>query len=111
MTRRAAPVKPSPICDLDRLQRGVVEAWKSFDVATVNGNAVRCRVMQDVTAPWHVHDASDELFFVLTGTVHLDTEQCTRALAPGQLFVVPAGTRHRARVAGRATLLVVDAIS
>jgi quercetin dioxygenase-like cupin family protein len=98
------------VCDLDQLQRGVVAAWQSVDVATINGNAVRSRVMQDVTAPWHVHAASDKLFLVMTGTLHLDTEQGTHALGPGQLFVMPAGTRHRARVAGRATLLIVDGL-
>jgi hypothetical protein len=27
--------------DLDGLQTGVTDVWKSFDAATVNGNAVR----------------------------------------------------------------------
>jgi hypothetical protein len=47
---------------------------ESFDVATVNGNAVRCGVVRDLTANRHVHDSS-ELFFVTSGTVHLDTER------------------------------------
>jgi mannose-6-phosphate isomerase-like protein (cupin superfamily) len=103
-------MEPSVVCDVDRLQRDVTDAWKSVDVATVNGNSVRFRVMQDVTAKWHVHDGSDELFYVVSGTVHLDTEHGTHSLAAGQLFVVTAGTRHRARVEGRATLVVVDNI-
>jgi mannose-6-phosphate isomerase-like protein (cupin superfamily) len=103
-------MQPSLIHDLDRLQHGVADAWKSFDVATVNGNAVRCRIMQDATANWHVHDDSDELFYVISGAASLDTEHGTHPLAAGQLLVVPAGTRHRARVKGRATLLIVDNI-
>jgi mannose-6-phosphate isomerase-like protein (cupin superfamily) len=97
-------------CDLTALHDGVAAAWKSIDVASVNGNTVHCRVMQDVAADWHVHERSDELFYVLSGTVNLDTEQATHAIRAGALFVVPAGTRHRARVVGRATLLVVDRI-
>jgi mannose-6-phosphate isomerase-like protein (cupin superfamily) len=100
----------SSVFDLDDLQRNVTDAWKSFDLATVNGNAVRLRVMEDVTAHWHTHESSDELFYVVSGTVTLDTEHGTREIRAGQLFVVAAGTQHRARVAGRATLLVVDAI-
>jgi hypothetical protein len=34
----------------------------------------------------------------------------TQKLEAGQLFVVPSGIRHRARVEGRATLLVIDDI-
>jgi mannose-6-phosphate isomerase-like protein (cupin superfamily) len=98
------------IADLTRLHDGVTAAWMSVDVATVNGNAVRLRVMQDVTAPWHAHDRSDELFLVMSGSLVLDTEHGSHEIQPGQLFVVPAGTRHRARVIGRATVLVVDRI-
>jgi mannose-6-phosphate isomerase-like protein (cupin superfamily) len=100
---------PQP-CNLGRLHIGVTEAWKSFDVATVNGNAVRFRVMEDRTADWHVHEQSDELFYVVSGSVLMDTEQGTREIRSGELFVVPSGLRHHARVEGRATLLVVDNI-
>jgi mannose-6-phosphate isomerase-like protein (cupin superfamily) len=95
-------------CDLDSLQIGVADAWKSFDVATVNGNSVRFRVMENMTANWHVHEHSDELFYVVSGTVLMDMEHGVREIRPGQLLVVPAGTRHRARVEGRASILVVD---
>src|SRR5450631_2061397 len=104
------PPLPQP-SDLDEMQTGVTDAWKSFDVATVNRNAVRFRVMENKTANWHLHESSDELFYVVSGTVFMDTESGTREIHPGQLFVVPAGTRHRARVKGRATLLVIDNIA
>src|SRR2546430_10077957 len=96
--------------DLDGLQADVVDAWKSFDVATVNDNAVRFRVMENRVANWHVHDDSDELFYVVSGTLTMDTDEGAREIRAGQLFVVPMGTRHRARVEGRATMIVVDKI-
>jgi mannose-6-phosphate isomerase-like protein (cupin superfamily) len=99
--------QPLP-CDLDKLQAGVADAWKSFDIATVNGNAVRLRVMEHRTASWHVHDDSDELFYVISGTNFMDTEHGVNEINAGQLFVVPKGTRHRARVEARATMIVVD---
>jgi mannose-6-phosphate isomerase-like protein (cupin superfamily) len=101
---------PSTVVDLQSLQRDVTEAWKSLDLASVNGNAVRLRVMQGTTANWHVHETSDELFYVISGTFYMDTEHGTKLIEAGQLFVVPAGTRHRGRVEGRATLLVIDSI-
>jgi mannose-6-phosphate isomerase-like protein (cupin superfamily) len=96
--------------EMRNLQTGVADVWKSFDVATVNENAVRFRVMENTTANWHVHEHSDELFYVVSGIVLMDTELGVRKIQSRQLFVVPAGTRHRARVEGRATLLVVDNI-
>ena len=100
--------KLSAISDIASLEQGITDAWKSIDVATVNGNTVRFRVMESVTANWHRHVHSDELFYVLSGTVHMDTEHGTREIRSGQLFVVPAGTVHRARVTDRATMLVID---
>ena len=100
----------APVRDLDSLQLDVADAWKSFDVATVNGNAVRFRLMRDVTAKWHVHESSDELFYVISGTVYIEIGHDTRENRSGQLFVVPAGTQHRARVEGRATMLIVHEI-
>ncbi len=88
-------MQPSLINDLDRLQHGVADAWKSIDVATVNGNAVRCRIMQDATANWRVHDDSDEPFYVISGAASLDTEHGTHPLAAGQLLVVPGNAPSR----------------
>ena len=85
-------------------------AWQSVDVATVNGNTVRLRTMKDFTARWHSHVESDELFYVLSGLFHLDTDNRTVDLRAGELFVVPAGARHRGRAEARTTVLVVDCI-
>src|SRR5476649_2693570 len=84
--------------------------WKSVDVAMVNSNTVRCRMMEGVVAPWHVHPESDEMFYVLSGLFCLDTEEGTAEVRAGELLVVPAGTRHRGRADARTALLVVDRI-
>jgi mannose-6-phosphate isomerase-like protein (cupin superfamily) len=99
-----------PVFDTASLQRDAAGPWRSFDLGEVNGNAVRLRVMEDITANWHAHAGSDELFYVMSGTFLMDTEHGTRTIRPGELFVVPAGTRHRGRVEGRATMLVIDGI-
>ena len=101
---------PPLATDFDHLQSGVAQAWKIFDVATVNGNSVRFRVMEGVAAEWHAHANSDELFYVVSGAILMDTESGTSEIQAGQLLVVPAGMRHRARAQARALMLVVDSI-
>ena len=49
------------VSDLNALQAGVRETWKSFDIGAVNQNAVRLRVMANKTAQWHRHETSDEI--------------------------------------------------
>jgi mannose-6-phosphate isomerase-like protein (cupin superfamily) len=85
-----------PVFDTVSLQRDVTGPWRSFDLGEVNGNAARLRVMESMTANWHTHAESDELFYVISGTFHMDTEQGSHEIRSGELFVVPAGTRHRA---------------
>ncbi len=94
--------------DAVALTRGVSAPWKSFDLAKVNGQNVRLRVMEDRVSEWHVHPESDEAFFVLDGTFNLDTESGTRTIGAGQFGMASAGERHRGRVEGRATMLVID---
>ena len=53
------------------------DGWASTDIATVNRNVVRCRTMERIVAPWHVHADSDELFYILSGQLHLDTDEGT----------------------------------
>jgi mannose-6-phosphate isomerase-like protein (cupin superfamily) len=86
------------------------QGFKSIDVATVNGNTVRLRTMRTFTARWHTHVESDELFYVLSGLFHLDTDERTVDVRAGELFVVPAGMRHRGRAGAPTTLLVIDCI-
>jgi len=111
MKPRAIPLPiPLPILVLSDHEGAAGVGWKSVDVAMVNSNAVRCRVMEGAVAPWHVHAESDEMFYVLSGLFHLDTEDGTAEVRAGELLVVPAGTRHRGRADVRTTLLVIDCI-
>lgn len=84
------------------------KSWLSANVGSVNGNTVRVRSMRDMAAPWHAHDDGDELFYVLRGTVFIDTDKETHKLNEQDMLVVPSGVRHRARVEGEAMLLVID---
>ena len=79
------------------------DVWNSVDLATVNGNAVRMRTMEQFTARWHVHADSDEFFYCVSGRFYLDTEDRTIEVRAGQHFMVPAGLRHRGRAKTRTT--------
>jgi len=82
-------------------------AWFSDVIGEPNGNPVIIRVMNDVIAPFHTHETADEMFIVLSGTVFIDTASNTKTLTAGQSHIVSAGIEHRARVEGRAELIVI----
>jgi quercetin dioxygenase-like cupin family protein len=110
-------MKAISFSDTSLLDRLTEQAWASSHLLSVNGNAVRFRIMQDAEAPWHTHRGSDEFFFMLSGEMTIDTREgrepgvvTSHTLRPGQLLTVHPGTEHRARCRGRATLIVIDDI-
>ena len=81
--------------------------WLPLTVATLNDYDVRVVKVQGEFTP-HAHPETDELFLVLTGelTIRLDDGEVT--LGPGQLYVVPRGTRHQPVSPAGAEVLLVE---
>lgn len=82
--------------DVDALVRGVHDDWKNFVAAEVNDHVLRVSVLRR-DFHWHVHTKSDEIFYVVRGTLCVDFEDRTEELSPGQMIMVPKGVRHRTR--------------
>ncbi len=43
----------------------------------------------------HYHKASEEIYFILTGSGLIEIDGETREVAPGDAILIPAGTRHQ----------------
>jgi mannose-6-phosphate isomerase-like protein (cupin superfamily) len=84
------------------------EAWQPRTVSLFNGHDVMVAKLRG-EYHWHVHPESDDFFLVLQGRLEIDLEDGTTvALAPGQLYVVPKGVRHRPRANGEAHILLIE---
>ena len=84
------------------------EAWQPRTVALFNGHDVMVAKLRG-EYHWHVHDDSDDFFLVLAGQLEIDLEDGTTVrLAPGQLYVVPQGVRHRPRAGDEAHILLIE---
>ncbi|MEM1268072.1 MAG: cupin domain-containing protein [Pseudomonadota bacterium] len=81
--------------------------WDPHVVADYNGNDVMVVKFQG-TFPFHDHPDTDDFFLVLKGEVLLDIDDETHRLGPGELAVVPAGTRHRPRAEAEAEVLLIE---
>lgn len=70
------------------------DTWAPRTIARVNDYDVRV-VKTKGAFSWHAHPDTDELFLVLSGTLHIALEEGTVRLDAGELYVVPRGVRHR----------------
>jgi mannose-6-phosphate isomerase-like protein (cupin superfamily) len=84
------------------------EAWQPRTVALFNGHDVMVAKLRG-DYHWHVHDSSDDFFLVLHGRLDIDIEDGeTVSLAAGQMFIVPAGVRHRPRASEEAHIVLIE---
>lgn len=98
---------PSPIDLADKLA-SFTEAWQPRTVTLFNGHDVMVAKLRG-EYHWHVHPDTDDFFLVLHGQLEIDLEDgSTVSLAPGQLYVVPRGVRHRPRAAQEAHILLTN---
>jgi mannose-6-phosphate isomerase-like protein (cupin superfamily) len=82
--------------------------YEYTELGRVNGNMLNVVQVKDRTLDFHVHENSDELFYVLEGHFTLEIEEKQTTLFPGDMIVVPKGTRHRPVCTGLVKLLLVD---
>ena len=71
----------------------LAEHWSPRVVAEVDDSYVKVAKVKG-TLTWHSHDAEDELFLVLKGTLRIEMEDRVLTLRAGELFVVRKGVRH-----------------
>lgn len=82
--------------------------WSPLTIAVVNDYDVRIAEVEGEFV-WHAHDDTDELFHVLSGELVIDLEDREAVtLRAGDVFVVPAGIRHRPRTTVRTRILLIE---
>ncbi|HZY76789.1 MAG TPA: cupin domain-containing protein [Jatrophihabitantaceae bacterium] len=81
--------------------------WQPRDLVTANDTVVRVAKLEGEFA-WHQHD-EDELFLCWDGSFRIEMNgRESVELTRGELFVVPAGTRHRPVAESAAHALLIE---
>jgi len=77
-------------------------------VAELNGQHVKLVRAEGDKVPWHTHDAEDELFLVLDGSLEVHERGGSVRLNAGELCVVERGVEHKVVPIGHVKLLLFE---
>jgi len=92
--------------------KAAVDAVKSLyvyeKVGALNGNVLSVVNVENRTLDFHVHENSDELFYVIDGSFHLETEDGLTQVDSGEMIIVPKGVKHRPVVTKLAKFLLIE---
>jgi mannose-6-phosphate isomerase-like protein (cupin superfamily) len=77
-------------------------------VGRLNGHTLSVVQVENRTLDFHVHEGSDELFYVIEGSFHLETEEGLIKVDAGEFIIVPKGKKHRPVVKELAKFLMIE---
>jgi mannose-6-phosphate isomerase-like protein (cupin superfamily) len=83
------------------------EHWTPKVIARLNDLHIKAVKLQGAFV-WHAHPETDELFYVVKGRLTIELPEGPVALAAGELFVVPRGTRHRPVAETECEVLLIE---
>ena len=81
------------LIDLRDVVSGVPDLWSPRVVAALNGQYLKVARVQGEFL-WHQHEAEDEMFLILKGTLRIQFQTGELVLREGQCAVVPRGVLH-----------------
>lgn len=77
-------------------------------IGQLNGHVLSVVNVEDRTLDFHVHEGSDELFYVIEGGFHLETDEGLIKVNEGEFIIVPKGVRHRPVVKSLTRFLMIE---
>jgi len=90
-----------------RIAAALTEHWSPRVVTELDDSYVKVAKVQGTLA-WHSHEAEDELFFILKGSLKIEMEDRTVTLNEGDAFVVPKGVRHNPVAEQECHLMLIE---
>ena len=78
------------------------------NVGRLNGHMLSVVNVENRTLDFHVHESSDELFYVIEGGFDLETEDGLTRVEAGEFVIVPKGVKHRPVVKALTRFLMIE---
>lgn len=79
-------------------------------IGELNGQEVKLARLEGDKCPWHTHEAEDEMFFVVEGTLDVHERDTMVTLRAGEFCIVPRGKEHRVVPHGHVKLILFEPV-
>ncbi len=89
---------------------GLSEYWSPKILGQVNDQYVKVAKVKGAFA-WHQHDAEDELFLVLEGSLSIEYKSHKVELSAGDFHIVPKGTMHNPTCDNECLIALIETVS
>ena len=73
----------------------VDDLFQYLEIGHLNNHVLNVLQAENRTLDFHIHEGSDELFYVIEGSFTIEFEDGLVSLNEGDMIVVPMGTLHR----------------
>ena len=71
------------------------ELFRYLKAGQLNDHVLNILKAENRTLDFHVHENSDEMFYVIEGEFELEFDDGIVKMQQGDMIIVPKGTRHR----------------
>jgi mannose-6-phosphate isomerase-like protein (cupin superfamily) len=96
------------IVNLEKAVKAVNKLYVYEKIGRLNGHVLSVVNVENRTLDFHVHEDSDELFYVIEGSFRLETDDGLIPVDAGELIIVPKGQRHRPVVGELSRFLMIE---
>ncbi|MDR1805429.1 MAG: cupin domain-containing protein [Clostridium sp.] len=87
---------------------GVPELFQYIKIGQLNDHMLNVLQCENRTLDFHVHDSSDEMFYVIDGCFKIELDDGFVPLQTGDMVIIPKGTRHRPVVTTLVKCLLIE---
>lgn len=97
---------PSKINLTDKFAK-FTDQWSPKMLAELHGVALKAVKVQG-PFHWHFHEAEDEVFWVMKGTLVIHFRDGDVTLNPGELLLIPHGIEHMPEAAEEVEIILIE---
>jgi mannose-6-phosphate isomerase-like protein (cupin superfamily) len=84
------------------------DLFQYLKVGQINNHMLNVVQVENRILDFHVHEQSDEMFYVLEGRFDIELDDGIVPLETGDMIIIPKGIRHRPVVKTRVKCLLVE---